>query len=419
MDHHQTAVTVSALAALCALAGAQSWSDAAVWSSDEAAERSVAELAPFFPGPSSRVRCPVGWWLLLGQCEDVDECRDPGSRPCPGLHTVCRNTPGSYRCQCLSRHTGDPYSFIGCRPDDEICDQFTTTPVVTTTTTTDTTTTDTTTITTDTTATDTTTTTVTVDTTITTTTTTPTTTTTIGTPTDTTTTTPREGTNVPTSVATTTTTTTSPSTTITTTSPSTTTTTTDASTTTTTTDASTTTTTPDASTTTAGPSTVSFAGSSTDGFTFDFNITTTATATTVPEIPSGYSRCLLNAESSTSFYRLHTETAQTWDDANAICAEDHPNAHLVKITDQSVNDCLKTWFLFHTNVYYSWIGLRLQNGEFRWTDGTLAAGVYENWDTNEPQNPTQRQCVRLYSLDGFWETDVCSSLHAFFCQITV
>ena len=51
--------------------------------------------------------------------------------------------------------------------------------------------------------------------------------------------------------------------------------------------------------------------------------------------------------------------------------------------------------------------------------GTLAAGVYENWGSGEPLNPAQRPCVRLYSLNGFWNTDDCSSLHAFFCQITV
>ena len=60
------------------------------------------------------------------------------------------------------------------------------------------------------------------------------------------------------------------------------------------------------------------------------------------EIPSGYSRCLLNSENSTSFFRLHTETSETWSDANAICRRDHPNAHLAKIADVAANDCFKT-----------------------------------------------------------------------------
>ena len=60
------------------------------------------------------------------------------------------------------------------------------------------------------------------------------------------------------------------------------------------------------------------------------------------EIPEGYSRCLLNSENSTPFFRLYTLPRETWSDANAICRQDHPNAHLAKITDMAANDCLKT-----------------------------------------------------------------------------
>lgn len=42
--------------------------------------------------------CEPGW---TGEsCEqDVDECK---SNPCPGHHDICVNTPGSFRCECIS-----------------------------------------------------------------------------------------------------------------------------------------------------------------------------------------------------------------------------------------------------------------------------------------------------------------------------
>ena len=141
------------------------------------------------------------------------------------------------------------------------------------------------------------------------------------------------------------------------------------------------------------------------------------------------------------------------------------------------------WFLFHTSMYHAWIGLRWPDGAPAnspplWTDGEITLlypacthtsrtlqlfGIlacvpvsrvtfapylvtlvtrkpgdttaktrdvtfcsvsgtpanYTNWGSNEPLNPTERQCVRLYSVAGLWGTADCSSLHTFFCEIPV
>ncbi|KER24245.1 calcium binding EGF domain protein [Opisthorchis viverrini] len=61
-------------------------------------------------GPSAHdcARCRQGYHLVDGKCEDVDECSRKPS-PCQGDGETCRNTPGSYVCECyphLERRDG-------------------------------------------------------------------------------------------------------------------------------------------------------------------------------------------------------------------------------------------------------------------------------------------------------------------------
>ncbi|XP_037083052.1 flocculation protein FLO11-like [Pollicipes pollicipes] len=463
MERQRAAVCSWALAALCVIVSGQ----AVAPSLDEprADGAAAALFSAGFPTTITQFQCPPGWWLIVRKCEDINECSGQ-QQPCPGLHTVCRNTPGSYRCQCRRGHIGDPYSFAGCLPDTGICAEPTT-PTRRVDTTTKPTTTDdpagnptteptlTESTTTGPTLTEppTTTPTVTGPQTAEPTTTEPTTTQPTTTePTTTQPTTTEPTTTQPTTTEPTTTepTTTEPTTTEpTTTEPTTTEPTTTEPTTTEpiTTGSTTAPTTPmnDPTTipttdrtliivtseaTTQGTTTESTkptkptgaAGDVTTGdtdlpFPSSFITTVKVQTTTRPAIPPGYSRCLSAGINTGSFLRLVTQPTLPWAEAAVVCRAHHPDSRLVKITDASLNRCMQTWLQFQRNTYHAWIGLRLVGGEFRWPDGTTAAGLFEAWGRNQPLQQATQQCVRIYSFNGFWETADCDSELAFFCEI--
>ncbi|KAG2469437.1 PGCA protein, partial [Polypterus senegalus] len=102
--------------------------------------------------------------------------------------------------------------------------------------------------------------------------------------------------------------------------------------------------------------------------------------------------------SCTSTY-IFVQYLLSWDNAQKYCRANYTD--LVTIEDQTLNDQL----LNKTARRYSWIGLRHENDNWRWSNGEPLA--YTNWKR-------EFFCAVLQS-DGSWNDLVCGEEHPFMC----
>ncbi len=106
-------------------------------------------------------------------------------------------------------------------------------------------------------------------------------------------------------------------------------------------------------------------------------------------------------------YRVVAEAA-SWTDARDACADDE--ATLVVIDDADENDDVLT---LRGDV---WIGLadREDEGRFRWVTGDPVA--FTNWDSGEPNNFFNEDCVELRSGNGRWNDEDCGAARSYVCE---
>ena len=100
----------------------------------------------------------------------------------------------------------------------------------------------------------------------------------------------------------------------------------------------------------------------------------------------------------------------TWDPAQAYC--ESLGGNLPSIHDQAQNDELWAANSAENPTMYGkeiHIGLRLNNGRWEWTDGTLYN--FSNWYDwgNWPVAWDSWRCTRIAS-EGMWKNDDCSWL---------
>ena len=96
---------------------------------------------------------------------------------------------------------------------------------------------------------------------------------------------------------------------------------------------------------------------------------------------------------------------------------------LAKIESADESQFLKTHILASTIDLY-WIGLSdsLNEGEWKWTDGTELSG-YTNWESNQPNNYNNQDCGAIiegwrwwHYYDATWFDDSCSEAKGFICE---
>ena len=103
-----------------------------------------------------------------------------------------------------------------------------------------------------------------------------------------------------------------------------------------------------------------------------------------------------------------------WEDANHFCADQGFKGSLASIKSQETQDFIKTLFLVKKETSKFWIGGHKVNEDWLWTDGTSM--IYENWNTNEPNNINGiEHYTRLRAEDGRWE-DWNNITSYFICQ---
>ena len=128
---------------------------------------------------------------------------------------------------------------------------------------------------------------------------------------------------------------------------------------------------------------------------------------------------------SGSHYVLFTKR-ETWQKARANCEK--IGADLVKIESAVENEFLDTAFLTTglSRVTY-WIGLsdQVNEGEWKWTDGSLLGGMYSNWGNRNPNNQGGNQnCAEIvkgtigdhHFYDAEWNDWNCAYAQGYICE---
>ncbi|XP_014381738.1 cysteine-rich with EGF-like domain protein 1 [Alligator sinensis] len=70
----------------------------------ECRDCSTACIGCMGAGPARCKKCNKGYRRDGAKCLDVDECASMEEPVCSGVHEVCENTDGAYRCVCAEGH---------------------------------------------------------------------------------------------------------------------------------------------------------------------------------------------------------------------------------------------------------------------------------------------------------------------------
>ncbi|XP_059846842.1 CD209 antigen-like protein C [Hypanus sabinus] len=110
-----------------------------------------------------------------------------------------------------------------------------------------------------------------------------------------------------------------------------------------------------------------------------------------------------------SCYQISSGTAN-WKDAQSSCLS--MNAHLFVSNNVAEQEYIKT-NLRNT----SWIGLSdlVQEGNWRWVDGTDFSSSEKFWKAGEPNNEGHENCVEMFP-DGKWNDKNCDALKNWICE---
>ncbi|CAI9582018.1 unnamed protein product [Staurois parvus] len=113
-------------------------------------------------------------------------------------------------------------------------------------------------------------------------------------------------------------------------------------------------------------------------------------------------------------YLVESSYTRNWAQASVECLRQ--GANLASVEDQVEAD-----FLFHniellsdrTNTF--WIGLyRNVEAKWLWLDNTPMD--YVNWNTGEPSDQSDEDCVEMYATKGTWNNLYCSSYKGYICK---
>ena len=68
-----------------------------------------------------------------------------------------------------------------------------------------------------------------------------------------------------------------------------------------------------------------------------------------------------------------------------------------------------------------WLGMQAQDdGEFYWENCTPVADTFSNWNTGEPNNPSDERCAYMYVNGGHyvgkWNNNPCDKSFSAICQ---
>ncbi|XP_056375176.1 macrophage mannose receptor 1-like [Hyla sarda] len=113
-------------------------------------------------------------------------------------------------------------------------------------------------------------------------------------------------------------------------------------------------------------------------------------------------------------YLIESTYTRNWASASMECLR--MDANLI-----SVEDSIELDFLFHhlellsDNVKSFWVGLyRNVEEKWLWLDNTPLDFV--NWNTGEPSDGSDENCVEMYATKGTWNNIYCSSYRGYVCK---
>ncbi|XP_073485831.1 macrophage mannose receptor 1-like [Aquarana catesbeiana] len=113
-------------------------------------------------------------------------------------------------------------------------------------------------------------------------------------------------------------------------------------------------------------------------------------------------------------YLVESSYTRNWAQASMECLRQGGNL-------ASVEDQLEADFLYHhiellsdrTNTF--WVGLyRNVEAKWLWLDSTPLD--YVNWNTGEPSDQSDEDCVEMYATKGTWNNIYCSSYRGYICK---
>ena len=123
---------------------------------------------------------------------------------------------------------------------------------------------------------------------------------------------------------------------------------------------------------------------------------------------------------------LISDEYMSYSDASQYCSNTYGTT-LVKIGSQRQQDYVYSLVYGNTGSSSVWIGLNdvTTEGSWAWdedgsivyTGGADVSGVYNNWNTNEPNNLGDEDCTEMFVSSGLWNDLDCSTTYAFVCRV--
>jgi hypothetical protein len=112
------------------------------------------------------------------------------------------------------------------------------------------------------------------------------------------------------------------------------------------------------------------------------------------------------------------KTLMTFDDAQKSCNQLGNGSTLLTIHSKEEQNLISN-FLFKTHNIEDgiWLGLKINNNSFEWTDGSQMS--FTNWAKGNSSNKTDHNCVQMISDSspiGEWSDDLCNKKHVIVCE---